>query len=270
MSYSVDPREDPRAQLGRFLRARREQLRPEDLGFPRAGRRRTPGLRREEVAIAAGLSTTWYTYLEQGRRNDVSPGVLNSIARVLKLSEDERRYMYLLMYGHTPTVAVPEENIPFSELTRNIIRSTNGYPYPVYAMDHAYNLLGWNDACVDWYDDFGLLAPEERNLMRWMFASKRAREVFSDWGSVARDFVGRWRMHLTSNSLRGTTDELADQFKKEFPEFRQLWDEQIVIDRRIAIRRFRRPGSKDSDLLVVPLVTIYDRGPGIGFHFPVP
>jgi transcriptional regulator with XRE-family HTH domain len=265
---SEDPGEDPRMKLGRFLRARREQLRPEDLGFPSAGRRRTPGLRREEVAAAAGLSVTWYTYLEQGRGNDVSPGVLDSITRVFQLSEDERRYIYLLMYGHAPSSAPLKADIPVYDLIRNIVTATNGYPYPVYAVDQACGLVGWNEATTDWYDDFGRMPAEDRNMMRWMFASKRARKVFTDWESVARDLVARWRIDVAQEPSNATIGKVVDQFKEEFPLFRQWWDEHIVLDHRIVSRRFRRPDNSNFELLVVPFVTVYDSAPKMGFHVP--
>lgn len=283
MANVEDPQEDPRLRLGKFLRARRERLRPEDLGFPSAGRRRTPGLRREEVAVAAGLSATWYTYLEQGRGNEVSPGVLDSIARALRMSEDDRRYMYLLMYGHTPpTEPTPAPapkppkaakpataDVPVEDLLRSVVAATDNYPYPVYLADHACNLLSWNYAVTEWYDDFGRMPPEERNFVRWMFGSARAREAFADWESVARDLVGRWRIDFAPEPTHTAARNLVDQFREEFSEFREWWDAHVVMDHRIGTRTFRRPGIGDCELMIIPLLTIYDNMPGILVHYPV-
>lgn len=262
--------DDPRAELGRFLRARREQLSPRDLGFPNAGRRRTPGLRREEVAVAAGLSATWYTYLEQGRDRDVSPAVLDSLARTLLMTEDERRYMHLLMYGHVPHVQKLAAEVPISELVRNVVAAADLHPYPVYAADRACNVLAWNRAFVEWYDDFGRLQVVDRNLMRWLFLSEHARERFADWESVGRDLVARWRLESASGAMEAAANRVTDDLKEESALFRRWWGERIVLEHRIAIRRFRRPGGRDCDLRVVPMRTIYDSAPGIFFHFPEP
>ncbi|MGH3164486.1 MAG: helix-turn-helix transcriptional regulator [Trebonia sp.] len=260
--------EDPRTELGMFLRARREQLSPKDLGFPNAGRRRTPGLRREEVAVAAGLSATWYTYLEQGRDRDVSPAVLNSLARTLQMTEDERRYMHLLMYGHVPHAQKLDAEVPIDQLVRDVVATTDLHPYPVYAADRVCNVVAWNGAFAEWYDDLGRLPVADRNLMRWLFLSEHARERFTDWESVARDLVARWRLESASGTTESATKRITDGLKEESDLFRQWWGERIVLEHRIAVRRFRRPGHRDCDLRVVPMRTIYDSAPGIFFHFP--
>jgi transcriptional regulator with XRE-family HTH domain len=263
-----DAQEDPRVVLGRFLRTRREQISPGDLGFPSTGRRRTPGLRREEVAVAAGLSVTWYTYLEQGRGMDVSPGVLDSIARALQLSEDERRYMHLLMFGHAPPSVPLRESVPVHELIQSVITSMNSYPYPVYEADHACNVLSWNRAFTEWYDDFGSIPRENQNLMHWMFSSARDRRVFTNWETVARDLVARWRMEFTPEPFHKSAKDLADRFKNEFPLFREWWNDHTVLEHRITVRAFRRPGNENYALRVLPLSTVYHDSPVIFWHIP--
>ncbi len=160
--------DDPRAVLGRFLRARRERLSPADLGFPGTGRRRTPGLRREEVAVAAGLSATWYTYLEQGRDRDVSPSVLDSLARVLQMTEDERRYMHFLVYGHGPRMESPRESVALEQVARSVVGTTDSCQYPVFSVDRDCHLLAWNRAALEWYDDWSQLPASECNFLLWL------------------------------------------------------------------------------------------------------
>jgi transcriptional regulator with XRE-family HTH domain len=158
-----------------FLRSRRERMSPAEAGLPVTSRRRTPGLRREEVAALAGLSITWYTYLEQGRGHDVSPAVLDSVARVLQMSEDERRYMHHLAFGYVVDPRPLHEEIVVSELQQQIVTIAEAHPYPVYMVDHSADLVAWNSACEDWYDEWGKLRASERNFVLWLLTSEKAK-----------------------------------------------------------------------------------------------
>lgn len=263
----ADP-EDSRAELGRFLRARREQLRPEDLGFPSVRRRRTPGLRREEVAVAAGLSATWYTYLEQGRDRVVSPAVLDSLARVLRLTEDERRYMHFLMYGHQPRTEPLTDDIPIDRLIEGIVTATNDYPYPVYSVDRKCDLVAWNGAAAEWYDDWSKLPAEECNFALWLFRSGQAKQRFVDWEGVARSVVARWRANLVRRPEDPAAMQLVDALRDEFPLFDRWWNDGTVQEHRVAVRDFKHPRWGVCSLRIVPLFTVYDDAPSVFFHFP--
>lgn len=148
-----------RQELARFLRSRRARVTPEQVGFPAGAHRRTKGLRREEVAVLAGLSPTWYTYLEQGRDIRPSIQVLDSLARVLDLSEDERRYMHTLAHGQVVNPQPLEAEEARGGTMRRVVGLMGDNLYPVYATDVYCDLIAWNDAAAEWYDDWGAGLP---------------------------------------------------------------------------------------------------------------
>ena len=193
MREPSDPGPAPRRQrlteVGRFLRARRNELRPEDLGLPVGSRRRATGLLREEVASLAGVSTTWYTYLEQGRAVRPSAQVLNSLATALQLTDDERRYLHAV--ASVPSESPPgPEPIP-TDLAAQVVRTIGHTDSPVYAGNLHGDLLAWNDATTAWYTDFGTTA--EPNMIRWLLLDPEARQRLPDWADDVRDMVGRLR-----------------------------------------------------------------------------
>lgn len=261
--------EDPRAELGRFLRARRSRLRPEDLGLPAVGRRRTPGLRREEVAVVAGISSTWYTYLEQGRAADVSPAVLDSLASVLRLNEDERRHMHILMYGHVVAPAPLADQVPVSDLIRRIVAVADGYQYPVYLLDRACNIIAWNDGTSEWLDDWSLIPEKDRNYMFWLFCSEQARKRIVGWEEFARHVVGRWRSDLAKPPADTAAARRVDELKTMSPEFSQWWDEHDVQEHRIDIRHIRHPRLGVHGFYAFPLFSAYAEVGGVLFYLPI-
>jgi transcriptional regulator with XRE-family HTH domain len=242
-----------RSELALFLRTRRERIRPEDVGFPAGHHRRTRGLRREEVAVLAGVSPTWYAYLEQGRRRNVSPAVLDSIARVLRLSEDERRHMHLLAYGHVTDPRPLAADVPGDELVKLLVKAGEASAYPVYGANLYGDLLAWNSAAAEWYEDWDRLAPRERNMFRWLLTSPTARERIIDWDADARDIVTRWRAAvprwLTDERLRLDIAELG----KLSPEFAGWWEDHDVQEHRTKVRGFLHPrlGAQAMRLIVV-------------------
>jgi transcriptional regulator with XRE-family HTH domain len=231
----------PELELAKFLRARRERLDPAQLGFPAAGRRRTPGLRREEVAVLAGVSTTWYTYLEQGRGKEVSPAVLDSIAQVLQLTEDERRHLHVLAYGKVITPRPLTGELPGDELVRLLVLSVAQSPFPVYGANLYCDLIAWNRAAVEWYDDWGKLPVRDRNMVRWLITSSAARERIEGWEDEVRDVVARWRAMtspwLTDNRLQ----DLITEFRVLSDDFVRCWDEHEVREHRSRSREFLHP-----------------------------
>ncbi len=259
---------DPRAELGSFLRTRREQLNPRDLGFPVAGRRRTPGLRREEVAVAAGLSTTWYTCLEQGRAKDVSPSVLDSLARVLQLSEDERRYIHILMHGHVPANWPIQDDTPFRELFRQIVTLADQSSFPVYSLDRACEVVAWNTATTEWLEDWGSVPPAERNFMLWLFCSPKAREVIVEWEDFARDVVARWRLDLAKSPYDEFAMKRVAELKRRSSEFSRLWEGRHVLEHRINVRHLRHPRLGVRSFYGFALFTAYEEQGGVLFYIP--
>jgi hypothetical protein len=266
----VASRQHQDVELAAFLRSRRQRLRPEDVGLPSAGRRRTPGLRREEVAVLAGVSTTWYTYMEQGRGREVSPSVLDSVARVLRLTEDERRYMHLLAFGHVNQPRPLHEDMPMDEITellRQVIGVTESHPYPVYMLDHSCNLISWNEASTEWYDDWGRLAKKDRNLILWMLTEARARQSLVEWEEITRDAIARWRADIVRLPHDKEIQSRLDELRGKSEKFAEWWNSSEVLEHRVGTRLLRHQRFGVRSLRVIPFGTYYEKAPVIVFHF---
>ncbi|MGO9081469.1 MAG: helix-turn-helix transcriptional regulator [Streptosporangiaceae bacterium] len=189
---------DPRA-LGQLLWSRRERLVPADVGLPAGARRRTAGLRREEVAQLASLSATYYTFLEQGRPVRPSEQVLDALASALRMSAAERRYMQVLAYGPEaggtaggaadPAAAPPERLDP---AVAGLVQRLE--PCPALVKGRRWDVLAANPAACELFTDWLALPPGERNLVRWMFTTDRARAVYAEWEPEARAMLGRFRL----------------------------------------------------------------------------
>jgi transcriptional regulator with XRE-family HTH domain len=173
---------DPRA-LGQLLRSRRERLAPADVGLPADGRRRTAGLRREEVALLANLSATYYTFLEQGRPVRPSAQVLDALATVLRMSAAERRYLHVLAYGPDSAagagtaVTTPTERI--AQDVADLVQRLE--PFPTYVKGRRWDVLAANPAARELFTDWAALPAGGRNLVHWMFTTDRAQQVYLDW-----------------------------------------------------------------------------------------
>jgi transcriptional regulator with XRE-family HTH domain len=245
-----------RRELARFLRSRRERIAPSEVGLPAGPRRRTQGLRREEVAVLAGVSPTWYTYLEQARGIQPSREVLDSLARVLRLTEDERRYVHSLAHGSVIQTSPLDGEIPAIDLIKQVVALFEESPYPVYAVNLYCDLLAWNRAATEWYDDWGALPPEERNILRWMLVSPVARTRLVDWEDDAKDIVARWRAesgkHAGDPVLRERISELAHLS----PEFRSWWGQFRVVEHRSKVRRFRHKILGHQVMRIVPMNSV--------------
>lgn len=242
-----------RRELAQFLRSRRERINPAQVGLPVGPRRRTAGLRREEVAVLAGLSPTWYSYLEQGRKIRPSSEVLDSLARVLLLSEDERRYMHVLAHGQVAEPHPLETEFPPEEIVEQLVRVTGTGPYPVYALNVSTDVIAWNQAATEWYADFGAMPTHERNMIRWMFTDPAARQRFPDWESDARDIVARLRTVPARRPHDTQLAQLIADMHRQSPEFRTWWGEHDVTEQRSRLRTLCHPvlGARTMRLVVV-------------------
>ncbi|MBO2448768.1 helix-turn-helix domain-containing protein [Actinomadura barringtoniae] len=258
-----------RRELAEFLRSRRSRIDPRDLGLPVGPRRRSAGLRREEVAVLAGLSPTWYTYLEQGRKIQPSPQVLDSLAQVLRLSEDERRYLHALVHGEAISAQALEPEASAGDLLRRIVATTEPSPYPVYAADRYGDLIAWNRQALEWYDDWDALRPGERNILRWMLTAPAARERLVDWESDTRDAVARWRAEAAKWPLDAGFRERIEKLSGISPEFATWWSDQNVQEHRSKIRRLRHPELGVRVMLIVPMTSPEFTPSGVVFHLPV-
>ncbi len=228
--------------MAQFLRRCRERTSPADLGLPTGSRRRTPGLRREEIAVLAGLSPTWYTYLEQGRDIRPSTEVLASLARVLRLSGDERTYLYLLATGSPPSDEKPRSDTSDDAVVRSVVAAMCDNDLPVYGADVHGDVVAWNVAATKWYTDFGALPEPRRNMLLWMLTAPEARERFVNWEDETRDVVGRFRRAAAARAWDARFEELIALMHEASPEFREWWSSHYVTRQRTRLREVRVDG----------------------------
>ena len=223
----------PREELRDFLRSRRARVTPADVGMPSSGTRRTPGLRREEVAVLAGVGVSWYTWLEQGRDINVSGEVLDAIARVLRLTEPERAHLYLLA-GLNPPPAVRSD----ADVTPELRRLLDTWPHPALLRDRQWNLLALNDPARL---VFGL--GEDRNCLVAFFTNPRYRDLHVNWDAVAPGVVAAFRADAVH------ADEVATSLAEVSPEFAELWARHDVAAPLQTVKSVRSPsGVRHFDL----------------------
>jgi len=231
----MQPSDEPRRLLGDFLRAHRARLTPAAAGLPSGVRRRTPGLRREEAAVRAGVSTTWYTWLEQGRDVQASPSALARVAEALQLSRAERAYLFNLAGRRDP--AAPDLAAP--EAPRGLAEAVARFDGPAYGLDRCWNAVCWNPAASRLFA--GWLGGPERNLLRYLFQAPEARVLVVDWEERARRVLAELRADFSRSLNDPQMRRLVEALRTEAPEFAQLWDEQAVLAREGGLRRFNHP-----------------------------
>jgi len=209
-----------RAELADFLRRRRESIRPEDVGLPSGGRRRTPGLRREEVAQLAGVGTTWYTWLEQGRDVRASFDVLEAIAKALRLTGAERNHLILLGRGEeAPACKPPAERV--SPTLRRLVESLGANPAMV--LGRRWDYLAWNRAACVVFGDFGSIPKPARNHLWQMFMDPGRREMFTDWEQASRLAAAKFRADHARHLGDPSFEELVQALRQASPDFCKAW-----------------------------------------------
>ena len=213
-----------RVELGQFLRSRRERLRPEDLGLVTTGRRRTPGLRREEVAQEAGVGVTWYTWLEQARDINVLGHVLDAICRALRLDSRERAHAFAL--ARTVDGAADEPTCHLSTEFQMVLDQLD--PYPAATFTWRYDIVAYNNAFRFLAADLDAVAPTERNLM-WLFFTHPDWQRFAENREmVARHMVAKFRASAAHHSGDPVGLELRERLMAESAFFARVWDEHEV------------------------------------------
>ncbi|WP_406451149.1 helix-turn-helix transcriptional regulator [Streptomyces sp. NBC_01622] len=213
-----------RRELAVFLRNRRERMSPSELGVVTVTRRRTPGLRREEVAQHAGMSVTWYTALEQARDVRPSPQVLNALARTLRLDHDERHHLYRLAGAADDAVAV-ECNAVSTELHAVLDKLD---PYPACVQNGKFDLLAYNSAMRLLITDLDEVPIAQRNCVWLTFTEPRWRERVVDWEQAAARQVANLRVTMAEHVDDGRWKALVSRLRAESPEFTELWDRHSV------------------------------------------
>lgn len=238
MINTVDKLGSQENQLGSYLKQRRMKLDPATFGFP-AARRRTPGLRREEVAQRAHISSTWYTWLEQGRGGAPSADVLDRIAHALMLTDAEREHLFLLGLGHPPDVRY-QKNEGVTPRLQRVLDALD--PVPALIRTATWDVVAWNRAATVMLMDYGSLPPEQRNILRVLFLDPRARAVQYDWESVARFVLGAFRLDTARAGAAAEVEPLVDELCRLSPEFDAMWrDNAIAGPHSEAVKHIRHP-----------------------------
>ncbi len=220
--------------LGTFLKNRRSRLDPATFGF--SGRRRTPGLRREEVAQRSNISATWYTWLEQGRGGAASADVLDRIAGGLMLTESEREHLFMLGLGRPPETRYR----PVEGITPRLQRLLDTLDAsPAFIKTATWDVVAWNRAAAVVLTDYGKVPPGERNILRRMFCDPHIRDAQHDWDSLARFVVGAFRADAARAGAVSEVAELVDELCHASPEFEALWRENDVHVHGEGLKRFR-------------------------------
>ena len=224
-------------QLGAYLRNRRTRLDPETFGFP-AGRRRTPGLRREEVAQRAQISPTWYAWLEQGRGGAPSADVLDRIAAGLMLTEAEREHLFMLGLGRPPEIRYK----PALGVTVRLQRVLDALEVsPAIVKTAVWDVVAWNRAAAALLTDYSKLPREQRNILRLMFGNAQIRAAQEDWQSVARFIVGAFRADIARAGAGKEVTRLIEELTRTSPDFETLWRDSDVVAHGEGTKRIHHP-----------------------------
>ncbi|MGE8207322.1 helix-turn-helix transcriptional regulator [Heyndrickxia sp. NPDC080065] len=213
-------------QLGEFLKTRRARINPEMVGLPSGARRRTAGLRREEVAQLAGISVDWYTWLEQGRNIHVSTQVLEDIARVLQLSSSEKRHMFLLAEQ-----AIPLENIENKYQISPSLQYFLDYqnPSPAYVTNSRWDFVAWNEAACKVFGDYNKMSELERNSVWRIFTSSYMMKLLDRWEEHAQRRLAQFRASYGKYIDDPWWNEMIEKLSKKSEKFREWWPRYEVM-----------------------------------------
>jgi PAS domain-containing protein len=227
-----------RQELADFLKQRRAAIAPEDVGLPGGGRRRTPGLRREEVAQLAGVGTTWYTWLEQARDVRASRSVLDAVGEALRLTPAERRHLLRLGRGEEVDLPGPEREEASATLRRLV---ENVGPNPAYLLGRRWDYLAWNEATAALFGDPADLPEGRRNHVWNLFSNPALRALATDWTATARTVAARFRVDAGRHVGDPEFERLVADLQALSPEFRRLWRRHEVSDDLTGRKVLRHP-----------------------------
>ncbi|WP_117191461.1 helix-turn-helix transcriptional regulator [Rhizobium terrae] len=227
--------------LGNYLKDRRAKLDPAAFGIP-ATRRRTPGLRREEVAQRANVSATWYTWLEQGRGGAPSADVLDRLARALSLTPAEREHLFLLAQHRPPEVRYQA----FEPVTPQLQRVLHSMPYsPAVLRTPLWDVVAWNDAAAVVMTDYATLPLEERNILKLIFCNARVRGHMVNWERDARYAVAAFRAETARIGAQEAVQAMVEDLGKTSPEFAAIWRDYDIQNYGQGLKHFRHETAGD-------------------------
>jgi transcriptional regulator with XRE-family HTH domain len=227
-----------REELSAFLKQHRDRIAPETVGLTLGARRRTPGLRREEVAQLAGVGVTWYTWLEQGRDIRVSAQVLDSIARVLQLSSAERTYLFALVRNE-PAPSVAEFTAPISPALQLVL--DNQRFCPAYILGWKWDILAWNQLASLVVVDFESLPVSERNILWLLYMNDQFRARQPNLEMVCRETLAHFRASCSPYITRSEFTDWIDLLTGASPEFKEHWNHLDVLEKRNSLKEFDHP-----------------------------
>ena len=228
-----------RRQLIDFLKGCRARLTPTQVGLPDTNRRRTPGLRREDVAALAGVSVTWYTWLEQGRDIQVSADVLERISTTLRMSPDEREYLFALVQ-HRPAPPTPAR---VETVSPSIKRMLDALAVPAIVLTARWDVIAWNRLTLKVFRHYERMAPEQRNLLRILLVDDSSYQNDAiAYEAMARRVLSKFRVDYSQNSEDPSFERLIEELDERCPIFRRLWNSPEVLGRSEAIARHPQLG----------------------------
>jgi transcriptional regulator with XRE-family HTH domain len=223
--------------LGAYLKNRRTKLDPASFGIA-GGRRRTAGLRREEVAQRANVSVTWYTWLEQGRGGRPSADVLDRIARALTLTDVEREHLFLIALGRPPEIRYRGSDAITPRLQR--LLDTLAYS-PAIVRTATWDVIAWNRAAAAVLTDYGALPPDRRNILRLIFSDPQVRAAQPEWEALARFVVAAFRIDAARNGADAEIAPLVDELCQSSPEFAAMWRDNDVQTHGDGVKHLHHP-----------------------------
>jgi transcriptional regulator with XRE-family HTH domain len=260
--------EQRRKELAHFLRTRRERLSPEFFHLPEgAKRRRTPGLRREELASLAGVSLTWYTKLEQAQDIQASVQVLESLAQALKLTAEERTHLFVLAREQFP-LPWQRHTVSISEDLQGMIDALN--PYPSFVVNERWDVVGWNRAAALVFFDYERLSQWERNLVWIMFTQPEQRSLYADWTCWAQQTLALFRATSVRSEDTSWFCERRDQLMQISPEFRDWWQWHDIRETQTSHKELHHPVVDTLMLRSTSLLASNDPNLKIFIYTPLP
>lgn len=265
--HATTPSDDAarRAELAAFLRSRRERITPEQVGLPRGARRRTPGLRREEVAHLGAVGVTWYTWLEQARDIHVSPQVLDAVARALLLDRAERSHLFALAGAIDPTPGT--ECTGVTRELRQMLRQLE--PFPAVLQNSRFDILAYNATYGRLMCDLDALPEEDRNCMWLAFTHPEWRASVVDLDATMRVMAAKFRASMAEHVAEPAWKALVARLTEASAEFREIWAQHEVIRPMSSLKLFRHPRVGALQLSSTSLWTGPNPGPKLLSYTPV-
>lgn len=252
------------SQRSEFLRRCRNRIDPSDLGLPPSRRKRTTGLRREDVAALSGVSVSWYTWLEQGRDMRVSDEVLERLCKTLRLNPDERVYLFSLVQHRAPR---PQEG-ELEEAPPDVVRLIHSMGIPAVAMNLRWDILAWNPLSSAIYGDYARLPPGERNLLNLVLVRPLAQVSSVESERTARHLIARLRFDYSKSGDDPRFEALIKRLEAASPVFRRLWSVPEFSLRAVGLFNFK--SERYGDLTFEHISVVPDGHPGIRIGTSVP